>query len=144
MGAIVVERKYFTCPSRESNPGRWINRQTLNHVAVSFYSDVVECLPVDPATWVRFPAWAGKYFRSTTSRYIAVTNSGNVHNARMNRFRILLYYKRLYGELRRKVERLNIESVPLGGVKMLMNPFSLMGSLIIALYFTLRSYLCIN
>ena len=34
MGAIVVERKYFTCPSRESNPGRWIYRQTLYHVAV--------------------------------------------------------------------------------------------------------------
>ena len=27
-----------------------------------FYSDVVECLPVDPATWVRFPAGAGKIF----------------------------------------------------------------------------------
>ena len=31
VGAIVVERKYFTCPSRESNPGRWIYRQTLYH-----------------------------------------------------------------------------------------------------------------
>ena len=27
-----------------------------------FYSDVVECLPVDPATWVRFLAGAGKIF----------------------------------------------------------------------------------
>ena len=64
VGAIVVERKYFTCPSRESNPGRWIYRQTLYHVAVKagFYSDVVECLPVDPASWVRFPAGAGKIF----------------------------------------------------------------------------------
>ena len=35
-------------------------------VEAGFYSDVVECLPVDPATWVRFPAGAGKYFRSTT------------------------------------------------------------------------------
>ena len=35
-------------------------------VEASFYSDVVECLPVDPATWVRFPAGTGKYFRSTT------------------------------------------------------------------------------
>ena len=25
----VVVRKYFTCPSRELNPGRWIYRQTL-------------------------------------------------------------------------------------------------------------------
>ena len=44
VGAIVVERKYFTCPSRESNPGRWINRQTLYHVAVKagFYRKAVE------------------------------------------------------------------------------------------------------
>ena len=27
-----------------------------------FYCDVVECLPVDPATWVRFLAGAGKIF----------------------------------------------------------------------------------
>ena len=40
---IVIERKYFTCPSRESNPGSLIYRQTLYHVAVTagFYSDVV-------------------------------------------------------------------------------------------------------
>ena len=40
----VVERKYFTCPSRESNPGRWIYRQTLYHVAVKagFYRKAVE------------------------------------------------------------------------------------------------------
>ena len=44
VGAIVVERKYFTCPSRESNPGHWINRQTLYHVAVKagFYRKAVE------------------------------------------------------------------------------------------------------
>ena len=29
-------------------------------VEASFYSDVVECLPVDPASWVRIPAGAGK------------------------------------------------------------------------------------
>ena len=40
----VVERKYFTCPNRESNPGRWIYRQTLYHVAVKagFYRKAVE------------------------------------------------------------------------------------------------------
>ena len=44
MSAIVVERKYFTCPSRESNPGRWIYKQTLYHVAVKagFYRKAVE------------------------------------------------------------------------------------------------------
>ena len=44
MGATVVERKYFTCPSRESNPGCWIYRQTLYHVAVKagFYRKAVE------------------------------------------------------------------------------------------------------
>ena len=44
VGAIVVERKYFTCPSRESNPGRWIYRQTLYHVAVKagFFRKAVE------------------------------------------------------------------------------------------------------
>ena len=31
-------------------------------VEAGFYSDVIECLPVDPATWVRFPAGAGKIF----------------------------------------------------------------------------------
>ena len=31
-------------------------------VEAGFYSDVVECLPVDPASWVRFPAGAGKIF----------------------------------------------------------------------------------
>ena len=34
MKQYVVERKYFTCPSPESNPGRWIYMQTLYHVAV--------------------------------------------------------------------------------------------------------------
>ena len=35
--------KYFTCPSRESNPG-WIYRQTLYHIAVNagFYRKAVE------------------------------------------------------------------------------------------------------
>ena len=31
-------------------------------VEAGFYSDVVKCLPVDPATWVRIPAGAGKIF----------------------------------------------------------------------------------
>ena len=31
-------------------------------VEAGFYSDVVECLPVDPATCVRFPAGTGKIF----------------------------------------------------------------------------------
>ena len=31
-------------------------------VEAGFYSDVVECLPVDPASWVRFQAGAGKIF----------------------------------------------------------------------------------
>ena len=37
-------RKYFTCSSPESNPGRWIYRQTLYHVAVKadFYRKAVE------------------------------------------------------------------------------------------------------
>ena len=40
----VVERKYFTCPSWKSNPGHWINRQTLYLVAVKadFYRKAVE------------------------------------------------------------------------------------------------------
>ena len=31
-------------------------------VEAGFYCDVVECLPVDPASWVRFPAGACKIF----------------------------------------------------------------------------------
>ena len=46
----VVERKYFTCPSRETNPGRWIYRQTLYHVAVKagFYRKAVEVCYIIP------------------------------------------------------------------------------------------------
>ena len=54
VGAIVVERKYSTCPSLESNPGRWIYRQTLYHVAVKagFYRKAVEVfyIHLDPVT----------------------------------------------------------------------------------------------
>ena len=55
LGAIVVKRKYFTCPSRESNLGRWIKRQTLYHVAVKagFYHKAVEVniyVYLDPVT----------------------------------------------------------------------------------------------
>ena len=41
---IVVKRKLSTCPGRESNPGHWINKQTLYHVAVKacFYRKAVE------------------------------------------------------------------------------------------------------
>ena len=44
MGAIVVDRIYFTCTSWKSNPGRWIYMQTLYHVAVkaSLYRKAVE------------------------------------------------------------------------------------------------------
>ena len=35
-------------------------------VEASFYSDVVECLPVDPVTWVRIKAGTGKIFCSMT------------------------------------------------------------------------------
>ena len=31
-------------------------------VEAGFYSDVVECLPVNPPTWLQFPAGAGKLF----------------------------------------------------------------------------------
>ena len=31
-------------------------------VEASFYRDVVECIPVDRASWVRFPAGTGKIF----------------------------------------------------------------------------------
>ena len=57
-------RKNPNPPRWESNLGRRIERLTLYHVAVKagFYSDVVEWLPVDPATWVRFPALVGKIF----------------------------------------------------------------------------------
>ena len=45
----VEERKYFTCPSWESNPGRWIYSQTLYHVAVKagFYRKAVEVYYID-------------------------------------------------------------------------------------------------
>ena len=44
VGAIVEDRKYF--PSRESNPGGWIYRQTFYPFAVKsgFYRKAVEVL----------------------------------------------------------------------------------------------------
>ena len=39
---------------------RYITHFYCLAVEAGFYSDVVECLPVDPATWVRFPAGASK------------------------------------------------------------------------------------
>ena len=44
VGDIVIERKILTCPSWESNPGHWINRQTLYYVALKagFYVKAVE------------------------------------------------------------------------------------------------------
>ena len=34
----------------------------VTQVDAGFYSDAVEYLPVDPATWVQFPSGAGKTF----------------------------------------------------------------------------------
>ena len=41
---------------------RYITHFYCLAVEAGFYSDVVECWPVDPATWVRFLAGAGKIF----------------------------------------------------------------------------------
>ena len=46
----------------ECHGARYISHFYCLAVEAGFYSDVVECLPVDPATWVRFPAGAGKIF----------------------------------------------------------------------------------
>ena len=46
----------------ECHGDRYITHFYCLAVEAGFYSDVVECLPVDPATWVRFPAGAGKIF----------------------------------------------------------------------------------
>ena len=52
---FVVERKYFTCPIRKSNPGHCIYRQTLYHLAVKagFYGKAVEVnyIYLDPVTF---------------------------------------------------------------------------------------------
>ena len=37
---------------------RYITNFYCLAVEAGFYSDVVECLPLDPAAQVRFPAWA--------------------------------------------------------------------------------------
>ena len=46
----------------ECHGARYITHFYCLAVEAGFYSDVVECLPVDPATWVRFPAGTGKIF----------------------------------------------------------------------------------
>ena len=43
-------------------------------VEAGFYCDVVECLPVDPATWVRFPAGAGKIFSLYDTSQMTIIN----------------------------------------------------------------------
>ena len=50
----------------ECHRDRYITHFYCLAVEASFYGDMIECLPVDPATWVCFSAGAGKYFRSTT------------------------------------------------------------------------------
>ena len=51
---IVVERKYFPVPAGNRTQ---VAGSTGKHSTTSlfFYSDVVECLPLDPAAQVRFP-----------------------------------------------------------------------------------------
>ena len=46
----------------ECQGARYITHFYCLAVEAGFYSDVVECLPVDPAIWVRFLAGAGKIF----------------------------------------------------------------------------------
>ena len=53
----------------ECHGARYIELFYCLAVEASFYNDVVECLPLDPATWVRYPAEADKKFRSTTVYY---------------------------------------------------------------------------
>ena len=59
-------RKYFPIwkilGALECHGARYISHFYCLAVEAGFYCDVVECLPVDPATWVRFPAGAGKIF----------------------------------------------------------------------------------
>ena len=56
----------------ECHGARYITHFYCLAVEAGFYSDVVECLPVDPASWVRFSAGAGKIF----SLYDKLTEHG--------------------------------------------------------------------
>ena len=47
---------------RKSHRARYITHFYYIAIEAGFYSDVVECLPVYPGTWVRFPAGTGKLF----------------------------------------------------------------------------------
>ena len=46
----------------ECHGARYITHFYCLAVEACFYSQMVEYLHVDPATWVRFPAWTGKIF----------------------------------------------------------------------------------
>ena len=46
----------------ECHGARYITHFYCLAVETGFYSDMVECLPVDPATWVRFQAGADEIF----------------------------------------------------------------------------------
>ena len=47
-------------------------------IEAGFYSDVDECLPVNPATWVQFPAGAGGNI-FTLQHYDKMSNSAAAH-----------------------------------------------------------------
>ena len=49
-------------PYQRCKGKRYITHFYCLAVEAGFYSDVVECLPVDPASGVRFTAGAGKIF----------------------------------------------------------------------------------
>ena len=51
-------------------------------VDAGFYSDVIECLPVDPATWLQFPAGTGYIFSLYDTSNTHGTCSGS-QNARL-------------------------------------------------------------
>ena len=55
-------RDEFQIEGGEYHGARYITHFYCLAIEAGFYSDVVECLPVDPATWVRFPAGKGKIF----------------------------------------------------------------------------------
>ena len=50
-------------------------------VEAGFYSEVVECLPVDPVTWARFRLGQVKYFHFSTIYFQSLLTDEQVANA---------------------------------------------------------------
>ena len=80
----VVEQKYPTCPSWESNPGRWTYRQTLYYIAVkaglrSVFFFTLTLWHSHPPIWIwPWISWYRNHVKWDQGRYLCTERSYGV------------------------------------------------------------------